>query len=161
MGYADDTIAVTTNKSIEEVFSIYTNFEAASGTKLNRGKSKGMWLGAWNSRTDNSYGLSSVKQLPLLCATFSVGDYTVPTWEKPVTKLEACLVWSSSLLTGQYTTIINVLALSQIWHLCHIFPIPAWASKRILTAFWSYCVLLFISSFCELNIHYLKLTFSD
>jgi hypothetical protein len=41
------------------------------------------------------------------------------------------------LLQGK-TTIINVLALSQIWHLCHVFAIPAWASKRITKALWSF-----------------------
>ena len=71
-GYADDTtIAVTTDESIEEVFTIYDTFEEASRAKLNRGKSKGMWLGAWKSRTDTP--LSWVKELPLLGATFSVG----------------------------------------------------------------------------------------
>ena len=140
-GYADDTtIAVTTDESIEEVFNIYDTFEEASGAKLNRGKSKGMWLGAWKSRNDTPFGLSWVKELPLLGATFSVGDYTIPTWEKPVAKLESRLsAWSGRSLSLQgKTTIINVLALSQIWHLCHVFAIPAWASKRITKALWSF-----------------------
>ena len=138
-GYADDTtIAVTTDESIEEVFTIYDTFEEASRAKLNRGKSKGMWLGAWKSRTDTP--LSWVKELPLLGATFSVGDYTIPTWEKPVAKLESRLsAWSGLSLSLQgKTAIINVLALSQIWHLCHVFAIPVWASKRIKKALWSF-----------------------
>jgi hypothetical protein len=132
-------IAVTTDESIEEVFSIYSTFEEASGAKLNRGKSKGMWLGAWKSRTDTPFGLSWVKELPLLGATFSMGDYIIPTWEKPVAKLESRLsAWSGRSLSLQgKTTIINVLALSQIWHLCHVFAIPAWASKPITKALWS------------------------
>jgi hypothetical protein len=83
---------------------------------------------------------SWVKELPLLGPTFSVGDYTIPTWEKPVAKLESRLsAWSGRSLSLQgKTTIINVLALSQIWHLCHIFAIPAWASKRIKKALWSF-----------------------
>ena len=49
------------------------------------------------------------------------------------------LAWSGRSLSLQgKTTIINVLALSQIWHLCHVFPIPKWASKRIITALWSF-----------------------
>jgi hypothetical protein len=140
-GYADDTtIAVTMDESIEEVFSIYDTFEEASGAKLNRGKSKGMCLGAWKSRNDTPFGLSWVKELPLLGSTFSVGNYTIPTWEKPVARLESRLyAWSGRSLSLQgKTTIINVLALSQIWHLCHVFAIPAWASKRITKALWSF-----------------------
>jgi hypothetical protein len=139
-GYVDDTtIAVTTNEWIE-VFSIYDTFKEASGTKLNRGKSKGMWLGAWKSRNDTPFGLSWVKELPLLGATFSVSNYTIPTWEKPVARLASRLsAWSGRSLSLQgKTTIINVLALSQIWHLCHVFAIPAWASKHITKALWPF-----------------------
>ena len=139
-GYVDDTtIAVTTNEWIE-VFSIYDTFEEASGAKLNRGKSKGMWLGAWKSRNDTPFGLSWVKELPLLGGTFSVSNYTIPTWEKPVARLASRLsAWSGRSLSLQgKTTIINVLALSQIWHLCHVFAIPAWASKHITKALWPF-----------------------
>ncbi len=33
--------------SIEETFAVHSKFEQASGARLNRGKSKGMWLGTW------------------------------------------------------------------------------------------------------------------
>ena len=40
-GYADDTtVAATSDASIEETFTIYGQFERASGVRLNRGKSK-------------------------------------------------------------------------------------------------------------------------
>jgi hypothetical protein len=59
------------------------------------------------------------QELPLLGATISAGDYSVSTWEPPVAKLEKRL---SSLQGRQLTfqgktTVINTLALSQIWHL--------------------------------------------
>ena len=81
-----------------------------------------------------------VKQLPLLGATFSVGDYTIPTWEPAIVKLEKRLTaWSGRQLSFQgKTVVINTLALSQIWHLCHVFNIPSWAEKRINRAIWSF-----------------------
>ena len=126
-GYADDTtIAATSDASIEETFTIYGQFERASGARLNRGKSKGMWAGSWKDRPDTPYGLQWVKDLPLLGATFNVGDYHLPTWEPAVAKLEACLSsWSGRRVSFQgKAVVINSLALSQIWHLCHVFPIP-------------------------------------
>ena len=49
-GYTDDTtVAVTTEQSIEETFSVYSTYERASGAKLNRGKSKAMWVGSWKA----------------------------------------------------------------------------------------------------------------
>ena len=125
-GYADDTIVVaTSDASIEETFNIYGQFERASGARPNRGKSKGMWAGSWKDRPNKPYGLQWVKDLPLLGATFIVGDYHLPTWEPAVAKLEACLLaWSGWSLSFQgKAVVINTLALSQIWHLCHVFPI--------------------------------------
>ena len=140
-GYADDTtIAATSDESIEETFAVYSQFERASGARLNRGKSKGMWLGSWKQRSDAPFGLQWVKQLPLLGATFSAGDYSEPTWEPATAKLEKRLSdWSGRKLSFQgKATIINSLALSQLWHLCHVFPVPKWAAKRINKAVWSF-----------------------
>ena len=105
-GYADDTtVAATTDDSIAEVFNIYAKYQRASGAKLNRGKSKGLWAGSWKARIDAPHGLRWVKQLPLLGATFSVGDYTIPTWEPAVAKLEKRLTaWSGrqpTVFSGQ------------------------------------------------------------
>lgn len=51
--YADDTsLVLTSDDSIRACFETYALFEAASGAKLNRSKSKGLWLGAWSGRTD-------------------------------------------------------------------------------------------------------------
>ena len=79
-----------------------------------------------------------MKELPLLGATVSAGDYSASTWELPVAKLEQHLSsWKGGHLTYQgKATIINTLALSQIWHLCHVFVIPGWAIKRIKKAIW-------------------------
>lgn len=140
-GYADDTsVAVTTDASIDGVFTVYGQYEQASGAKLNRGKSKGIWLGAWKDRTDTPYGIKWVKHLPLLGATFSAGDYSEATWEAPVAKMEKRLAsWKGRQLTFQgKATVINSLALSQIWHLCHSFVIPDWAVKRIRKAVWGF-----------------------
>lgn len=85
-GNADDTtVAVTDETSIKETFNVYSQFERASGARLNRGKSKRMLAG---SRTDTPYWL---QQLPLLGATFSVDDYSKPTLEPTVNKLESRL----------------------------------------------------------------------
>ena len=115
-------IAVTSDASMAATFDVYALYEQASGAKLNRGKSKGIWLGAWKSRQDSLCGIQWVKELRLLCGTFSAGDYSVPTWEPPVAKLEQRLsAWKGRQLTLQgKTTVINTLALSQIWHLCHV-----------------------------------------
>ena len=123
----DTTVAATTDASIEETFSLYNLYERASGARLNRGKLKGLWAGlwagSWKGRADTPHGIQWVKHLPLLSTTFSVGAYTIPMWQPAVSKLESCLAaWSGRKLSFQgKTVIINTLALSQFWHLCHVF----------------------------------------
>ena len=75
-GYADDTsIVATTDASMQATFDIYAQYERASGAKLNRGKSKGLWLGAWKDWQDTPFGIKWVKELSLLGATISAGDH--------------------------------------------------------------------------------------
>jgi hypothetical protein len=81
-----------------------------------------------------------VKEISLLGGTISAGDYSTATWKAPVAKVDKRLSsWKGRQLTFQgKTTIINTLALSQIWHLCHMFPIPEWAKKHIVKATWGF-----------------------
>ena len=68
-GYADDTtIEVSTDASIATIFGIYDQYGLASGARLNRGKSKGMWLGVWKQRTDTPFGIQWVQELPRFSA---------------------------------------------------------------------------------------------
>ena len=99
-----------------------------------------MWAGSWKDRSNKPYGLKWVKHLLLFRATFNVGDYHLPTWEPAVAKLETCLSGGSgrSLSFQGKAVVINTLSLSQIWHLCHVFLIPRWASKRVTNVVWSF-----------------------
>ena len=79
-GYADDTtVVITTDESLPAVFTVYRQYEAGSGAKLNRSKSKGLWLGAWKHRSDSPAGLDWVQHLPMLGAVLSASDYTKET----------------------------------------------------------------------------------
>ena len=133
-GYADDTtVVVTTENSIKEVLNVYDLYELGSGSKLNLGKSKAMWVGKWKDRTDRPHGLNWVTELPLLGAVFSASDYTSATWDPKVEKVEKLLAsWKGRSLSFQgKVLIINALALSQIWHLCSIFVMPAGVALQI------------------------------
>ena len=52
--YADDTSCIVlSDAAIRAVFDVYALYEKASGSKINLGKSKGLWLGPWRSRSDS------------------------------------------------------------------------------------------------------------
>ena len=140
-GYADDTtVVISTDSSLAAVFEVYHEYELGSGAKLNRAKSKGIWLGAWKHRTDAPAGLDWVKHLPVLGAVLSASDYTVETWEPRVVKVEKRLAsWKGRNLSYQgRALIINALALSQIWHLCAVFCMPGWVASRLDKAIWPF-----------------------
>lgn len=67
---------VTLDASISSVFEVYHRYELGSWAKLNRSKSKGLWLGAWKDCSDTPHGLDWVQHLPVLGAVLSASDYT-------------------------------------------------------------------------------------
>ena len=54
--YADETTMLLTDEhSIHETFNTFNLYERASGAKINKGKCKGLWCGAFAQRTDHLY----------------------------------------------------------------------------------------------------------
>ena len=58
--YADDNTCIVTKEvgihTLLEVFETYM-YGAASGAKLNKAKTKGLWMGRWRGRVDSPGGL--------------------------------------------------------------------------------------------------------
>ena len=49
--WADDTsVVVTSDAAVGVTFATYSLLERGSGSKLNLGKCKGLWLGGWSER---------------------------------------------------------------------------------------------------------------
>ena len=104
-GYADDTtVAATSDASIEETFTIYGQFERASGARLNRGKSKGMWAGSWKDRSDKPYGLGKAVVINTLALSQICHVFTIPRWAtKRITKAVWSFFWSGKDLVKRST----------------------------------------------------------
>ena len=73
--YADDTsLVVTSDYAIRACFEVYHLYERGSWSKLNRSKSRGLWLGSWigswSGRSDPPVALewSSVK-IKVVCSS--------------------------------------------------------------------------------------------
>ena len=59
--YADDTtVCLNDLSSLQSLFSLISIYERGSGAKLNKSKTEAMWLGSWQSPTDEPLGLSWV-----------------------------------------------------------------------------------------------------
>ena len=61
--YADDTTAfVKDGKSLFNLAVVISMYERGSGAKLNKGKTKAMWLGQWSNCIDEPLGLHGLRK---------------------------------------------------------------------------------------------------
>lgn len=143
--YADDTSVISTSDDATlAVFSTYEKFEKGTGSKLNLSKCEGLWLGAWRDRSDPpvSIAWSSVK-IKVLGVFLGNGSMDDSNWRPCIEAVEKCLnSWRSrSLSYGGKAVVSNALALSRVWYVASLVPMPPWAlselNSLIFKFFWS------------------------
>ena len=142
--YADDTsLVVVSDDSIRAVFDTYDLFERGSGSKLNLSKSKGLWLGSWRGRVDPPVLLDwSSVQIKVLGVFLGPGDLEVANWGPRILAVENVLSsWKQRVLSFKgRALVINALALSRVWYVASLVPMPAWVlgalSKLVFDFFW-------------------------
>ena len=91
--YADDTsLILSSYDSIKAAFETYDSYEKVSGSKLNRSKSKGLWLGSWRDRSDPPVDLdwSSLK-LKVLGVFIGIGDLVEDNWQPRINAVDKVL----------------------------------------------------------------------
>ena len=125
--YADDSTGICcTDSSIQKLFFWCDLYGKASGAKLNRLKSKGIWLGKWKSRSDHPFGISWVEKHKI-CGVL-VGNNITPDeiWQPLFKKFSRTLdLWKMrNLSLTQKSIIIKVLACSKIWYVGTIVTMP-------------------------------------
>ena len=58
LSFADDMkICIITDQSLFELFKVLHDYELASNAKVNQDKTKALWIGQWQNRTDTPLGL--------------------------------------------------------------------------------------------------------
>ena len=143
--YADDTsIIVTSDDSIRAVFETFSLFEQGSGAKLNQSKSKGLWLGCWRGRLDPPVALDwSSDGLKILGVFIGPGDLESANWRPRLDAIANVLhSWRQrSLSYSGRALVINTLALSRLWYVASLIPVPEWVYaellKQIYQFFWA------------------------
>ena len=142
LGYVDDVSGLSSKLSDLLVMDqVVSDYEAASGAILNRNrKSVVLGLGSWAGRTDwplqwiqtaNSIKLFGVHFTPTFATTLQL------SWEHTVGGLEATIrMWASRYLPylSQRRQILHTYALSKLWYLAQILPLPKTFLHRILRA---------------------------
>ena len=118
--FADDSTGILCNdNSIKKFLYWIELFGKASGSKLNKEKTKGLWLGAWKYRKDNyRFGIQFVDILKIVGIKF--GNVTQDdVWNPVLLKFEKVLnSWKNRRLSLlEKSIIINVIACSKLWYI--------------------------------------------
>ena len=147
MQYADDTaIFARSLESITELFKILDNFELATGSNINKTKTKGLALGgfdyaAYESYTkqnnQKNYNINWCNQngIKILGINFytDLGVTAATNWQKAVekfkTKLKSFKYRNVSLRCK--SIYVNTLALSKVWFVANFFPASKTTEKEI------------------------------
>ena len=126
--YADDTsVIVTSDLAVISVFEVYGNFEKGSGSKLNLGKCKGLWLGSWRDRVEGPVAINwtstKIKVLGIFIGNVGVEE---ANWLPRIEAVQNYLkFWRHRTLSLKgKTLVLNALALSKIWYVGALVEMP-------------------------------------
>ena len=100
--YADDNTCIVTNTyGIFKVLDVFDEYGRACGARLNKAKSKGLWLNRWCSRTDSPCDLTWLRtSLRIVGLHFGSENAKEKSWEEVSEKFIGVLnKWKSRFLT--------------------------------------------------------------
>lgn len=140
--YADDTTAIITdNKSFKPLINLCQKFGKASGSKLNLSKCSGLWLGKWRSRTDSPLGVKwTSDKIKINGVWFGDVNMSNINWTLVSEKFLSILKsWKHRKLSMLGKVLVaNVLAMSTLWFIAPVFPLPASISKRMVKSLFEF-----------------------
>ena len=142
--YADDTTCIITSySSIRKIFMVSELFSLASGAKLNRDKSSGLWLGSWKNSKEKPFNLKWSNSLKICGILFGNNDTVSENWGAVMHKVVKSInLHKSRFLTmAGKAVIVNTLICSKLWYVGSVTTIPSAVRddfvKLIFAFIWS------------------------
>ena len=124
--FADDSnFSLQDDISVQKVIDHFDFFGKASGSRLNKHKTQGLYFGKWKNRSDHPFGISWVKKIKIFGILF--GDTTeFELWNPVYQKIIKTLNLYRNRVLSLYgkSIIINVMVLSKLWYMCSVLCIP-------------------------------------
>ena len=118
-----------------------TEFEQASGAKVNYTKTKGLWGGAWKNRTDTPLNIKwTKKNVENLGLFFGNDSPTAVTFQKIFPKvIRSMNYWKQfRLSTLAKARVIEIFHGTELWYAARFYPIPPPLTKILQKAFFDY-----------------------
>ena len=124
--FADDCTFVVMDKlSVSKILNICNIYGLASGSRINKEKSVGLWVGNWGDQIKNLYGLQWTTDSIKVCGVkIGNGNYISETWETVFNKFTKVININKSIylhFKGK-SVLLNSLAMSKIWYTSSVFP---------------------------------------
>lgn len=128
------TVVIQTDDDINKVSTLLEKYEIASGAKINQKKTKLLWLERTPTPT-TSYNYTDCENMKILgmicCSNF---NQTVnENWQSLANKVRGLLLDThlKTLNLHQRIEFVNIYALSRLWYIAQILPLPCKFSAQI------------------------------
>lgn len=144
IAYADDvTLFLSSNESFTALNHELTMFELATGSKINRQKSKGLWLGEWSQRRDKPLNITWTKIGIRILGIEYKANYSAmvhTNWRNTLNKVRNTLTkYSGRNLSYQgRATLIRQHVLSKVWYTARVLTIPRVLQNDLDKLIWGY-----------------------
>ena len=140
--YADDAIiTITQNCCFKEVYKDLKAYEWATGAKINYGKTKGLWAGAWRGREDTPWGLTwTSDNVETLGLYFGNADPAGATFQRILPRLQRSMnYWKRFRLCKlAKARVVEIFHASRLWYAARFYPIPSPLTRQFHKAFMEY-----------------------
>ena len=140
--YVDDSqIFNRTEESIKETFKLSLKFEGASGAKIHKNKTTGLYIGPWKGKSPEfkeiSWTKNSIKTLGVFHG-YNIDEHAI--WMEKITKIKNCIqVWKTRDLTLRgKILIIKTFVITQIGFQAEMIPVPQYIIKAIDKIIWEF-----------------------
>lgn len=133
--YADDTSVCVSNLiSLHELFKVFAKFEKATNAKVNKDKTKALWVGKWRSRNDKPLGLKWTNNYVKFLG-INVGNKVGASGSKMLAELNLAEqiqkiknkinYWRGKGITllGR-VKVVNIFLLSRLWYRTQVCNFP-------------------------------------
>lgn len=139
ISYADDnTLPLSTTDSLNPLFDVLHTYEKASGSKINKEKTEGLWIGSNKNRTDKPHNINMKNdKIKIYGIHFGNVNTDSDNWENKIQNIKKTLnLWAQRGLSIQgKITVINTFLTSKIWYASAILPMPEHFIKQLQILF--------------------------
>ena len=140
--YMDDaTIIIKQNRCFKEVIKEISEYEEASGAKVNYDKTKGLWAGTWTNRRVPPMNIKwTSKNVESLGIYFGNDNPALSTFEEVIVNLNKRLnYWKQFKLTeiGK-ARVIEMFLASKLIYAMKFYPLPPNTQKKLQKDFFSF-----------------------